>query len=97
MAKMKQINVKNRTYYFYNDTINLAEFDGKKIKVDKENFNDIDIYYLGYEYKNKITECNKINSVNSFYLSIKDMKGQCKRGKGDNVWCLAIFGDADML
>ena len=36
MGKTKQINIKNRTYYFYNDVINLDEFDGTKVKVDKK-------------------------------------------------------------
>ena len=53
MGEIKQINIKNRTYYFYNDEINLNEFDESKIKVEKKNFNDINIYYLGYEYKKK--------------------------------------------
>ena len=48
MGKTKQINIKNRTYGFYNDVINLDEFDGTKVKVDKKNFKDIDICYLGY-------------------------------------------------
>ena len=52
-GRNKQINIKNRTYYFYNDIINIDEFDGSKIKGDRKNFNDIDIYYLGYEYKKK--------------------------------------------
>ena len=56
MGKITQINIKNRTYHFQNDTINLDEFDESKIKVDKRSFNDINIYYLGYEYKKKITE-----------------------------------------
>ena len=38
MGEIKQINIKNRTYYFYNDIINLGEFDGSKIKVDKKKF-----------------------------------------------------------
>ena len=97
MGEIKQINIKNRTYYFYNDIIDLDEFDGSKIKVDKKNFNDIDIYYLGYEYKKKITECNEINSVNPLYLRITDMKGQFKKGKDDNTWYLIIFGDIDVL
>ena len=97
MGEIKQINIKNRTYYFYNDIIDLDEFDGSKIKVDRKNFNDIDIYYLGYEYKKKITECNEINSVNPLYLRIKDMKGQFKKSKDDNVWYLILFGDADVL
>ena len=36
MGEIKQINIKNRTYYFYNDIINLDEFDGSKIKVDRK-------------------------------------------------------------
>ena len=47
MGEIKQINIKN--YYFYNDIIDLDEFDGSKIKVDRKNLHDIDIYYLGYE------------------------------------------------
>ena len=78
-------NIKNQTYYFYSDILDLDEFDGSKIKVDKNNFNDIDIYNLGCEHKKKITEYNEINSVNPLYLRIKDMKGQFKKRKGDNV------------
>ena len=36
MGELKSINIKNRTYYFYNDIINLDEFDESKIKVDKK-------------------------------------------------------------
>ena len=91
MGEIKQINNKNRTYYFYNDIIDLDELDGSKIKVGKKTFNDIDIYYLGYECKKKNTECNVINSVNPLYLRIIDMKGHFKKGKGDNVWYLIIL------
>ena len=97
MREIKQINIKNRIYCFYNDIINLDEFDGSEIKVDKKSFNDIGIYYLGYEYKKKLTECNVINSVNTLHLRIIHMKGQFKKGKGDNVWHLIIFDDADVL
>ena len=51
METIKEITIKNRTYYFYNDIINLDEFDESKIKIDKKDFNGIDIYYLGYEHK----------------------------------------------
>ena len=36
MGEIKQINIKNRTYYFYYDIIDLDEFDGSKIKVDEK-------------------------------------------------------------
>ena len=83
MGTTKEINIKNRTYYFYNDIINLDEFDKSKIKVDKKDFNDIDIYCLGYEHKKKISEFNVINSVNPIYLRIIDMNGKFKKGKDD--------------
>ena len=85
----KEINIKNWTYYYYNDVVDLDEFDKSKIKVDKKDFNDIDIYYLAYEYKKKITECNIIRSVNPHYLRILDTKGQFEKGK-DNIWYLVI-------
>ena len=33
----KQINIKNRTYYFYNDLINIKNFDPNMLKLDKKN------------------------------------------------------------
>ena len=35
MKEVKQINIKNRTYYFYNDTIDLKQFDATLLKIDK--------------------------------------------------------------
>ena len=95
MGTTKEINIKNQTYYFYNDIINLNEFDESKIKVDKKDFNDIDIYYLGYEYKKKITECNIIKSVNLLYSRIEGIKGQFEKGK-DDAWYLAIPDKEDV-
>ena len=97
MGELRQINIKNRSYYFYNDIIDFYEFDESKIKIDKKDFNDIDICYLGYEYKKIITQCNVISSVKSLYLRIRDVKGQFKKGKYGNVLYLMIFGDANIL
>ena len=93
MGELKQINIKNRFYYFYNDIIDLDEFDESKIKVDKKDFNVIDIYYLGYEHREKNSECKVINSVNPLYLRIADINGQGK----DDVWYLIISGDDDVF
>ena len=49
----------------------------------------MDIYYLGYEHKKKISECNVINSVNPLYLRIINKNGQFKKGK-DDAWYLVI-------
>ena len=63
MGETKQINIKNRTYYFYNDQTNLKGFDASLLKVDKKDYNEIYIYYTGYVTIKKIGDYNNINSV----------------------------------
>ena len=75
MGEAKQINIKIRTYYFYNDQIDLKDFDAKLLKIDKKDYNDIDIYYIGYVHIKKIGDYNNINSVNLLYLMINKMIG----------------------
>ena len=48
MAKIRQITIKNRTYYFYNQQINLKDFDARMLKIDRKNYKEIDVYYIGY-------------------------------------------------
>ena len=64
MGKIKQINIKNWTYYFYNDQINLKDFSPTLLKVDQKNYNEIDIYYIGFVTFKEIANWNNINSVN---------------------------------
>ena len=73
MGKIRQINIKNWTYYFYNDQINLKDFDASLLKIDKKDYKDIDIYYIGYVTVKKIANCNNISSVNPLYLMINEM------------------------
>ena len=47
----KQLNIKNRTYYFYNDLINLKDFDPSLLKLDKKLSMGFRIYYIGYVAK----------------------------------------------
>ena len=47
MGQVKEINIKNRTYYFFNDMINIEEFDSNLLKADKKSYKGIDIYYIG--------------------------------------------------
>ena len=46
MGETKQINIKNRTYYFYNDQIVLKDFRARLLKIDRKGYNEIDIYYI---------------------------------------------------
>ena len=59
MGEIKQINIKNQSYYFYNDIIDLKHFDAKLLKIDKKSFKGIDIYYIGYITKKKIGDIKK--------------------------------------
>ena len=45
--KVKDINIKNRTYYFFNDIINMENFDPNNIKIEERSYKNILIYYIG--------------------------------------------------
>ena len=48
MGVVKQIDIKNRTYYFYNNIIDLKNFDARLLKIDKKSYKNIAIYNIGY-------------------------------------------------
>ena len=75
MGEVKQINIKNRTYYFYNDMINIKDFEPNLLKIDKKSYKNIDIYYIGYITIKKIDDCENIYSVNPLYLIIGKVDG----------------------
>ena len=58
----KQLNIKNKAHYFYNDLINVLNFEPGNLKLDKKSWKDIDIYYIGYVDKSKPSEW-RINSI----------------------------------
>ena len=72
MGRIKDINIKNRTYYFDDDTVNIKDFDSNLLKLDKKSFKNIAIYYIGYITKK---DKYKINSVNPLYLLVHEKDG----------------------
>ena len=54
MVEVKQINIKNRTYYFYNDFINIKNFDARLLKIDKASYKDIAFTTLGISKRKKM-------------------------------------------
>ena len=92
MGEVKQINIKNRTYYFYNDQINLTDFDTRLLKVNRKDYDEIDIYYIGYVTIKKIADYNNINSVNPLYLMINEMIGYFEE-KNENKYL--VLDDVD--
>ena len=83
----KQLNIKNRTYYFWNDSINLRDFDPSLLKLAKKSSMDINIYYTGYVTKK--TEYN-INSVNLLYLLIGELDGYINEKEGNKYFNIAF-------
>ena len=75
MGEVKQINIKNLTYYFYNGMINIKNFDPILLKIDKKSFKGIGIYNIGYIMTKKIDDYKNINSVNPLYLIIDHASG----------------------
>ena len=85
MDTTKQINIKNRSYYFYNNIIDIDNFDAKLLKIDKKSYKDIGFYNIGYVTKKKIDDCMNINSVNPLYLGITRVNGYMEE-KGANKY-----------
>ena len=91
MGEVKQINIKNRTYYFYNN-IGIKNFYAKLLKIDKKSYKDIGIYNIGYITFKRIDDCEKIYSVNPLYLLIDHASGYIEE-KGVNKYL--VFDSTD--
>ena len=75
MGTIRQINMKNWTYYFYNDIFDLEYSDSSLLKLDKKSYKDIRIYNIGYITIKEIGNCKNIYSVNPLCLLINDASG----------------------
>ena len=92
MGTVKQIDIKNRTYYFYNDIIDLENFKSNLLKIDKKSYKDIGIYNIGYITIKKIDDYENIYSVNPLYLIIAHASGYIEE-KGVNKYL--VFDSID--
>ena len=70
MGEVKELNIKNRTYYYFNDIIDIKDFQSNLLKVDKKQYKDTDIYYIGYITIQNFGDCENIHSANPLYLII---------------------------
>ena len=88
MGEVKELNIKNRTYYYFNDIINIKDFHSNLLRIDKKQYKDIDIYYIGYITVKKIGDYENINSVNPLYLMIHSATGYSKEKYGEKYLVL---------
>ena len=75
MGTAKQINIKNQTYYFYNDMINIKNFDPILLKIDRKPYKNIGIYNIRYITIKKIDDYENIYSTNPLYLLVNHVSG----------------------
>ena len=86
------VNIRNCTYYFFNDMINLSDFDSSLVKIDKKSYKDINVYFIGYITINKIDDYENIHSVNPLYLIIHSAAGHFKE-KNDEKYLILDLTD----
>ena len=78
MAKVKKINIKKQTYYFFDDMIDIKRFHSNLLKIDDKSHKNINIYYIGYIAIKKFSDCENIHSANPLYLIINSATGYFK-------------------
>ena len=83
---VRQMNIRNSTYYFYNDLINIKDIDSRLLKLDKKTSMGLGIYYIGYIIKKP--EWN-VNSVNPLYLMINRIDGFIEENDGNKYLSIA--------
>ena len=83
MGEVKQIQIKNRTYYFYKDISNLENFGSNLLKVNRKHYKGINIYYIGYITIKKVADCENIHSVNPLYLQVIHANGHIEEKNGN--------------
>ena len=90
MGTIKQIMIKNRTYYSYNYIIDIEAFNLNMLKLDKKSYKDLDIFNIGYVTIKKVGYGYDINSVNPLYLRIDNVNGYIEEINEDKY---LIFDD----
>ena len=85
MGQVKELNIKNQTYYFFDDIIDIRNFHLNLLKIDKKSHEEIDIYYIGYIMIKKFSDFENIHSVNPLYLIIHSATGHFKEKTGKNT------------
>ena len=88
MELFKQINIKNRSYYFCDDMINIKNFHSNLLTINKKSHKEIDIYNIGYIIIKKFSDYGNIYSVNPLHLIIHSATGYFKEKNGEKYLIL---------
>ena len=85
---MCNVDIKNRKYYFFNDIININNFDPNNIKINKKSYKNIIIYYIRY-VAIKDSKYANIFSTNPLYLIFGNLNGYFEEINGNEYLALA--------
>ena len=88
MGNIKQTNIKNRTYCFFHYMINIGNFNPNLLKIDKNSYKNIDIYYIGYITIKDIGDYESIHGVNPLYFIVGEVDGYIEENNRNK--CLAF-------
>ena len=91
--KVKDIDIKYGTYYFFNNIINIKNSDSNKIKMDEKSYKNILIYYVGY-VTIKDLKYVKINTVYPLYLIFSKVNGYFEEIKGNKYLTLVTTNES---
>ena len=80
--KLKCISIENYACYFFDDIINIKNFDPNNIEIDEKSYKSILIYYIPY-VTIKDAKCITINSVNPLYLTFSKVSGYFEEINGN--------------
>ena len=88
MRKIRDLNIKNRTYYYFDYMIDKRKFKSDLLKIDKMSHREFDIYYIGYDTIKKFDDWKNICSMNPLYLVIYSATGYFKEKNSDKYLIL---------
>ena len=91
MGIVKELDLKNKTYYFFNDMIDIRNFLSNLLKIDKKHYKGFDIYYIGYITIKKNGDYENIHSVNPLYIIIYSAIGYFEEKNGEKYLILDLI------
>ena len=88
MREVKEVNIKNQSYYYFDDMIDTINFHSNLLKIDKKPYKDVGIYYICYIMIKKFNDCENIYSVNPLYFIIYSATGHFKEKYGEKYFII---------
>ena len=92
MGNVKDLNIKNQTYYYFDDMIDIRNFESNLPKTDKKFHRVFDIYYIGYLTIKKFInwDYENIHNLNPLYLIIHSATRYFKEKNGEKYLLLDL-------